>query len=107
LALVVGFAPTVADAQNVPASPPEGVTATASFREPTATIGGRLVLVVRVEHPVDMIVTVPLPSVRDAEVLNAGETVTSTEPDGSQVSETTFRYQVFTLGAVQSSVVTV
>lgn len=103
LAVLVALLPAAGGAQEAP----EGVTATVAFRESTATIGDRVVLGVRVEHPEDVVVTVPLPAIADAEVLNDGETVTTSEPDGTQVTETTFRYQVFALGPVESGPVTV
>lgn len=98
LAGLFALAPALLAAQEAP----EGVTATVAFRESEATIGDRVVLSVRVEHPASVVVTVPLPDIEGAEVLNAGETSLTTQPDGTQVSETTFRYQLFTLGPVES-----
>jgi len=86
---------------------PEGVVANVSFREPTVTIGDAVVLVVRVEHPDSVIVTVPLTALPDAEVRNTGETRSSRLPDGTQVTETTFRYQVFALGPIVSAPITI
>ncbi len=88
-------------------SAPEGVAATVAFREPSVTIGDVVVLGVRVEHPDSVVVTVPLPALADAEVRNTGETTSTTMPDGSQVTETTFRYQVFALGPIESAPVEV
>lgn len=90
--------PSYASAQEAP----EGVTATVAFRESTATIGDRVALVVRVEHPDSVVVTIPLPPIADAEVRSAGETTTTTTPEGLQVTETTFLYQVFALGPVET-----
>src|SRR5690606_37297706 len=98
LAALFALTPALLAAQEAPA----GVTATAAFRETTPTIGDRVVLSVRVEHPADVVVTVPLPEIEGAEVLNTGQTALTTQPDGMQVSETTFRYQLFTLGPVES-----
>jgi len=86
---------------------PEGVEATVAFRESSVTIGDPVVLVVRVEHPDSVVVTVPLPALADAEVRNTGETTSTVTPDGTQVTETTFRYQVFALGPVESAPVAI
>jgi len=86
---------------------PDGVAATVAFREASATIGDAVVLVVRVEHPDSVVVTVPLPALGEAEVRNTGETTSTTLPDGTQVTETTFRYQVFALGPIESAPVAV
>lgn len=99
--------PAVAAAQTDDAGVPEGVTITAEFRETNATIGDRVNLVVRVEHPDSIVVTVPLPALPDAEVLNSGETTIASLPDGTQVSETTFRYQVFALGPLEAGAIVV
>ena len=86
---------------------PEGVTATAAFRESSVTIGDAVVLVVRVEHSDRVVVSVPLPALEGAEVRNTGETTTTSMPDGAQVTETTFRYQLFTLGPVTGAPVSI
>jgi hypothetical protein len=86
---------------------PEGITATAAFRESSVTIGDAVVLVVRVEHSDRVVVSVPLPAIEGAAVRNSGETTTTGTPDGTQVTETTFRYQLFTLGAVSAAPVSI
>ncbi len=86
---------------------PEGVTATAAFRESSVTIGDAVVLVVRVEHSDRVVVSVPLPALESAEVRNAGETTTTTAADGTQVTETSFRYQLFALGPVEAAPVSI
>ncbi|MCA9857845.1 MAG: hypothetical protein KC458_11265, partial [Dehalococcoidia bacterium] len=102
LSFVAGLAlagmPAAASAQQAP----DGVTAVVRFTESNATIGDRATLVVRIEHPDSIVVTVPLPEIADAEVLNDGETITSTLPDGRQATETTFLYQLFNLGPIES-----
>ena len=97
VAILVG-SPAATSAQEAP----EGVTATVAFRESTATIGDRVALVVRVEHPDSVVVTIPLPAIVDAEVRSAGETTTTTTPEGMQLTETTFLYQVFALGPIET-----
>lgn len=107
LSFVAGLAlagmPAAASAQQAP----DGVTAVVRFTESNATIGDRATLVVRIEHPDSIVVTVPLPEIADAEVLNDGETITSTLPDGRQATETTFLYQLFNLGPIESGPVPV
>ena len=107
LSFVVGLAlagmPAAASAQQAP----EGVTAVVRFTESNATIGDRATLIVRIEHPDSIVVTVPLPEIADAEVLNDGEMITSTLPDGRQATETTFLYQLFNLGPIESGPVPV
>lgn len=102
LAILVAV-PAATSAQEAP----EGVSATVAFRESTATIGDRVALVVRVEHPESVVVTIPLPVIPDAEVRSAGETTTTVTPEGTQVTETTFLYQVFALGPVETGPVPV
>ncbi len=103
LATLLALVPLAAAAQQAP----EGVTASVRFAESNASIGDRATLVVRVEHPDSIVVTVPLPAVPEADVLNDGETITSTLPDGRQVTETTFLYQLFSLGPVETGPVPV
>lgn len=98
IAALIATTPAATSAQEAP----EGVTATVAFRESTATIGDRVALVVRVEHPESVVVTIPLPAIPDAEVRSTGETVTTTTLEGGQVTETTFLYQVFALGPVET-----
>ncbi|MGE3961033.1 MAG: hypothetical protein AB7F65_05065 [Dehalococcoidia bacterium] len=102
-ALLLAVAPGVLDAQEAPA----GVSVAVAFSATNATIGDRAALVVRVEHPEDLLVTVPLPEVSEAEVLNDGEVVLTALPDGRQVTETTFLYQLFDLGPIESGPVAV
>lgn len=78
-----------------------------AFREPTVNIGDRVQLVVQVAHAEDILVTVPRPAMPAGEVLGDGQATVTPQPDGSLISTTTFLYQVFALGPVETGPVTV
>lgn len=108
LAALLGAAVALGAISDALAQPaPDGITATAAFRESSVTIGDAVVLVVRVEHSDRVVVSVPLPALEGAEVRNSGETTTTSTPNGTQVTETTFRYQLFTLGPVAGAPVAI
>jgi hypothetical protein len=83
------------------------VEVTTSFREAAATIGDRVELIVAVTHPEDVVVTVQRPVFPDAEVVSDGTPTVLTQADAMVLTTATFTYQVFALGEVGTSPVTV
>lgn len=101
---------SMAGATKVRAQAPEDAPAlevTVGFREANARIGDRVRLEVVVRHAADVVVTVPRPDLPDAESLGDGQVTVATQDDGSQVTTTSFLYQVFALGELESGPVTV
>lgn len=88
-------------------SPDPPLEVSVSFGESTVNIGDRVELLVQVRHPEDVLITVPRPPLADGEALADGQVTSTAQADGSFITTTTFPYQLFGLGRVETGAITV
>ena len=97
VAIVVGL-PSIASAQR--AAPT--IQTTATFDPPSASIGDRVTLSVRVTHPDDIVVRVTPPNIADVEVVNAAPNTIVLANDGTRTTTYGYTLQPFVLGTVDT-----
>jgi len=78
------------------------IQTTATFDPPSASIGDRVTLMVRVTHPDDLVVKVTPPNIADVEVVNAAPNTIVLGTNGTRTTAYGFTMQPFVLGTVDT-----
>ena len=82
--------------------PAPSLQAGASFDPPSASIGDRVTLTLRVTHPDDVILKAAAPNLEQVDVINTAPSTTASAGPGTQATTFTYTLQPFVLGTVDT-----
>ncbi|MQC18815.1 MAG: hypothetical protein DWG80_07060, partial [Chloroflexi bacterium] len=105
IAVVFGLLAVVALPRTARAQQPPTLQAAAAFDPPSASIGDRVTLTLRVTHPEDVIVKAEAPNLEHVDIVSTQPSRTATIAPGAHTTTFEYTLQPFLLGTIDTGTI--